>query len=137
MTQNTKFKVGDWVCEQHYDHEWDDIYQVKDIAWDGMTGECLISLEEHRSNGASNFNATKDYYWSQDSLEAAPDYAIKEHLAERTTQEILTRLANLDILALVPEDLTPDQCSVMMPGINEVARLSGLAAGLLRGKCDD
>ena len=52
----------------------------------------------------------------------------------RTTQEILTRLANLDILALVPEDLTPDQCSVMMPGISEVSRLSGLAAGLLRGK---
>ena len=99
-----------------------------------MTGECLISLEGYPANGSSTFNATKDYYWAANLWEVAPDYAIKELLTERTTQEILTRLANLDILALVPEDLTPDQCSVMMPGISEVSRLSGLAAGLLRGK---
>lgn len=134
MTQNAKFKVGDWVCHEHYDPEWDDIYPVKDISYDGMTGECLISLEGHPANGGSTFNATKDYYFPAKEWEAAPDYAIKELLIERTTQEILTRLANIDILSLVPEDLTPDQCSVMMPGISEVSRLSGLAAGLFRGK---
>ena len=134
MSQNADFKTGDWVCEWGYDHEWDNIYQVKDVAWSDINGEWVVSLEGHPSNGASNFNATKDYYWGQSQLETAPDYAIKELLTERTTKEILARLANLDILALVPEDLTPDQCSVMMPGISEVSRLSGLAAGLLRGK---
>lgn len=134
MKQNAKFKVGDWVCEQGYDYEWDDIYQVKYIAWSDITREWVVSLEGHPSNGDSSFNSTKDFYWSQEDLDSAPDYAIKELLTNRTTQEILTRLANLDILALVPEDLTPDQCSVMMPGISEVSRLSGLAAGLLRGK---
>lgn len=134
MTQNAKFKVGDWVCEQHYDPEYDEIYQIKDVSWSYETGEWCCALEDHELNGASEFNETRDWYFHDVTLRLAPDYAIKELLTERTTQEILTRLANLDILALVPEDLTPDQCSVMMPGISEVSRLSGLAAGLLRGK---
>ena len=129
-----KFKVGDWVCECHYDHEWDSIYQVKDVVWSDKTGEWVVSLKGHPSNGASTFNATKDYYWPQGQLEVAPHYAIKELLTERTNHQILTRLSGLDILKLVPDDLTPDQISQMMPVIREISILSGLAAGVLRGK---
>lgn len=51
-----------------------------------------------------------------------------------TTDQILTRLSGLDILKLVPDDLTPDQISQIMPVVREISILSGLAAGVLRGK---
>ena len=129
-----KFKVGDWVCEDPYDPEYDEIYQIKDVSWSHKSGEWCYSLEGHELNGASDFNETKDWYFGDVALRPAPDYAIKELLTERTTHQILTRLSGLDILKLVPDDLTPDQISQIMPVVREISILSGLAAGVLRGK---